>query len=134
MALRPLPEIVHGERRTLLADDLCGDLGQFVGGHFGRVVVAEDEVVAWQPGESGDRLGPATAERLVILEIRHAFSPRCQPALQCRPPSTHSSTPVMYWASSEARNTEAMAMSQPVPCRFIGGMALRAAVISSTLP
>ena len=44
-----------------------------------------------------------------------------QPAMQAlAPPSTANGPPVMYCASSEARNTAALAMSQAVPIRPIG--------------
>ena len=48
------------------------------------------------------------------------------------PPSTGKHTPVMKRASSEARNTAALAISQGEPVVFIGTAALRAATISST--
>src|SRR5688572_12615961 len=51
---------------------------------------------------------------------------------QLCPPSTGRQTPVMNRASSEARNTAALAMSHAVPILPIGTAALRAATISST--
>ena len=52
---------------------------------------------------------------------------------QLMPPSTGKQTPVMYCASSEARNTAALATSQAVPMRPIGVAAWRAATIASAL-
>src|SRR5271165_1817718 len=54
---------------------------------------------------------------------------------QENPPSTKISVPVMKFASSETRNSVALATSQPVPMRPIGTCALRLAIsASASLP
>ena len=49
-------------------------------------------------------------------ETMHAYSRR-----KLEPPSTGSATPVMKLASSEARNSAALATSQGVPMRLRSG-------------
>ena len=56
----------------------------------------------------------------------HAVTLRADHAtLQVSPPSTTSSAPVMYFASSDARNSAALATSQASPMRPIGTISSR---------
>src|SRR5690606_3873288 len=96
-----------------------------------------------QPGALDELLEPQTAaaarhpvdlDRLgVECRVRHVTPHSCvQPALRACPPSTASATPVMNFASSEARKSAAFATSHAVPIRlFSGTCSLRWAMTSS---
>src|SRR5213592_3896223 len=62
------------------------------------------------------------------------YSGAYAPALHVIPPSTTSSIPVTYFASSEARNSAALATSKASPMWPIGTCASRARHIASTSP
>ena len=74
--------------------------------------------------ETGDGIGVSMSCIIVPLHKKRDGSdppPKRMVIYSCpNPPSTLSSTPVMYDASSEARNATALAISSGSPKRFIG--------------
>ena len=61
------------------------------------------------------------ASRLLRMRPGRSKAPRFYPRRTLDPPSTGSVTPVMKLASSEARNSAALATSQPVPIFWRSG-------------
>ena len=94
----------------------------------GRVVIEADgdSVLALGPvlaaPAEGDAVAAEQADAHAAVQLR-----------QCCPPSTGRHTPVMNFASSLARKTAAIAMSQGSPILPIGQASSRARIMSSVL-
>ena len=106
----------------------------------GRVVIEADgdSVLALGPvlaaPAEGDAVAAARAD--VRADVRAGADADADAAVQlrqCCPPSTGRHTPVMNFASSLARKTAAIAMSQGSPILPIGQASSRARIMSSVL-
>lgn len=120
-------------RIWLTEEGYLDDIFLSPGEHY--LVRSARRVVIEAEGDSVVALGPAAVAGRGLAPAGSSLTGAASPdqLRQCCPPSTGRQTPVMNFASSLARKTAAMAMSQGSPILPIGQASSRARIISSVL-